>query len=161
MSRNRKKSGMSVRHEFEYEYELRDQKERRRVKTFPPLKHLIFGRRKTVRRASDSKGQFYTDDCRPLLATLIIFIIIMSIIDYGFTLIHLDRDAVELNPLLAMAIEVSDGYFFLLKYLITSLGLIILYLYKDFFPTHKVALFIYVIYSGVILYHIAGLVLYI
>lgn len=95
------------------------------------------------------------------MATLIIFIIIMSIIDYGFTLIHLDRDAVELNPLLAMAIEVSDGYFFLLKYLITSLGLIILYLYKDFFPTHKVALFIYVIYSGVILYHIAGLVLYI
>ena len=150
---------MSIR--YELEYELRDKKDRRRAKTFPPLKHLIFGRRKRVRRASDSKGKYYTDYSSPLLSALIIFIIIMSIIDYGFTLIHLDHDAIELNPLLAMAIKVSYSYFFLLKYLITSLGLIILYLYKDFFPTHKVALFIYVIYSGVILYHIVGFAFYI
>lgn len=108
------------------------------MKTLPPLKYYIFGRRKTERRASDSKGKYYTDRRSPGLSALIIFISVMSILDYGFTLIHLNKGATELNPLMAMAIEVSESCFFLLKYLITSVGLFILYLYKDFFPTYKV-----------------------
>jgi len=150
---------MSIRPESEYK--SRDKKDRRRAKTLPPLKYLIYGRRKTVRRASDSNGKYYTDHRRPLLSALIISIIIMSIMDYGFTLIHLNNDAIELNPLMAMAIEVSDNCFFFLKFLITALGLIVLYLNKDFFPTHKVVFLISIIYSGIILYHIVGYVFYI
>jgi hypothetical protein len=137
-------------------YNSRDKKERRRAKTFPPPKYLIFGKRKAVRRASDSNGKYYTDQRRPALSALIILIIGMSILDYGFTLVHLKNGAIELNPLMAMAIKVSENYFFLLKYLITSFGLLILYLYKDFFPTHKVVFAIFIIYSILMVYHIVG-----
>ncbi len=140
----------------ESKYTTRNKGDRRRPKTFPPPKYLIFGRRKAVRRVSDSNGKYYTDRRRPRLSAFIIFIIIMSIFDYGFTLTHLEKDAIELNPLMAMAIEVGESYFFLLKYFITSLGLFILYLYKDFFPTNKVAISISIIYSTLILYHISG-----
>ena len=125
---------------------------------YTPLRmiNLIFGKRKTMRRVSDSNGKYYTDHPRPDLSALIIFISIMSILDYGFTLIHLNKGAIELNPLMAMAIEVSESYFFLLKYLITSFGLFILYLYKDFFPTYKVIFSIFIIYCTLIIYHIVG-----
>jgi hypothetical protein len=109
-----------------------------------------------VRRAADSNGKYYTDHRRPGLSALIIFISVMSILDYGFTLIHLKKGAIELNPVMAMAIEVSESYFFLLKYLITSFGLFILYLYKDFFPTHTVIFSIFILYCTLILYHIVG-----
>lgn len=109
-----------------------------------------------MRRASDSNGKYYTDHRRPGLSAFIIFISVMSILDYGFTLIHLEKGAIELNPFMAMAIEVSESYFFLLKYLLTSLGLLILYLYKDFFPTQKVVISIFIIYCALIIYHIVG-----
>lgn len=138
------------------EYTLRNKNDRRRAKTFPPPKYLFCGRRKAIRRASDTNGKYYTDRRRPRLSALIIFIIVLSIVDYHFTLTHLDRDAIELNPLMAMAIEVGEGYFFLLKYFITTLGLFILYLYKDFFPTLKVVVSIFMIYSTLTLYHVWG-----
>ena len=137
-------------------YKARNTIDRRRAKTFPPPKYLFTGRRKAVRRASDTNGKYYTDHRRPRLSALIIFIIILSIFDYHFTLSHLDRDAIELNPLMAMAIEVGESYFFLLKYFITTLGLFILYLYKDFFPTLKVVVSIFMIYSTLTLYHVWG-----
>lgn len=140
----------------ESEYTTRNKSDRRRAKTFPPPKYLIFGRRKKVRRASDTDGKYYTDRRRPRLSAFIIFIIILSIFDYCFTLTHLDRDAIELNPLMAMAIEVGEHYFFLLKYFITTLGLFILYLYKDFFPIKRVVIPISMIYSALTLYHIVG-----
>ena len=136
--------------------ETRDLRERRRIKTFPPPRYLLFGRRKTVRRASDLHGKYFTDYRRPGLSALIIFIIIMCVLDYGFTLAHLNRGAVELNPLMAMAIDISDSYFFLIKYLITAVGLFVLYLCKDFFPIHEVLFAISILYSSLILYHIAG-----
>ncbi len=147
---------MSIRPELVYK--TRDKKERRREKALPPPKYLIYGKRKSVRRASDSNGNYYTDHRRPALSALIIFIIFMSLLDYGFTLVHLNNGAIELNPLMAMAIKVSEVYFFLLKYLITSIGLLILYLYKDFFPTHKVVFSIFVIYSILIVYHLVGFI---
>ena len=145
---------MSVRPKSDYI--TRKQSDRRRAKTFPPPKYLLFGRGKTLRRATDSNGKYYTDHRRPRLSALIILIIIMSILDYSFTLAHLKKDAIELNPLMAMAIEVGESYFFILKYLITSVGLFILFLYKDFFPIFKVAISISMIYSALILYHILG-----
>ncbi|MCP4340738.1 MAG: hypothetical protein GY799_18085 [Desulfobulbaceae bacterium] len=140
----------------ELEFKARDKKERRRLKKLPPPMYLIFGRRKEVRRALDSNGRYFTDHRRPGLSALIIFISVMSILDYGFTLIHLKKGAIELNPLMAMAIEVSESYFFLLKYLLTSFGLFILYLYKDFFPIEKVVFSIFIIYCTLIIYHIVG-----
>ena len=140
----------------ELEFKARDTKERRRTKILPPPMYLIFGRRKAVRRTADSNGKYYTDHRRPGLSALIIFISVMSILDYGFTLIHLKKGAIELNPLMAMAIEVSESYFFLLKYLLTSFGLLILYLYKNFFPIEKVVFSIFVIYCTLTVYHIVG-----
>ncbi len=145
---------MSIRHDLTFE--ARDQKERRRIKSFPPPKYLISGRRKTVRRASDFNGKYYTDRRRPGLSALIIFIIVMCILDYGFTLVHLNRGAVELNPLMAMAINMGDNYFFLVKYLITAIGLFILYLCKDFFPIHEVIFAVFILYFSLIIYHIVG-----
>lgn len=141
----------------ESEFKARDKKERRRVKKLPPPMYLIFGRRKAVRRTSDSNGRYFTDYRRPGLSALIIFISLMSVLDYGFTLIALKKGAIELNPLMAMAIEVSESYFFLLKYILTSFGLLILFLYKDFFPIEKVVIPILVIYCALITYHIVNL----
>jgi len=91
-----------------------------------------------------------------MLSLLIIFILLMSIFDWGLTLLNLKRGAIEANPVMAMAISVGNHYFFMLKYAMTSFGLLVLYLYKNFFPTSKIVFVIFIIYSNLILYHFIG-----
>ena len=84
----------------------------------------------------------------------------MCLLDYGFTIIHLNKGATELNPFMAMAIDVGDSYFFLIKYILTSLGLFVLYLCKDFFPIQEIVFAIFILYSSLIIYHIMGFYLF-
>ncbi|MEJ2688770.1 MAG: DUF5658 family protein [Deltaproteobacteria bacterium] len=105
---------------------------------------------------SDKKCCYYTDYCSPKLPVLILFILLMSTLDWGLTLLNLERGAIEANPLMGMAISEGNSYFFMLKYAMTSFGLLVLYLYKNFLPTSKIVFVIFIIYSNLILYHFIG-----
>ncbi len=117
------------------------------------LKYLLKGSRRGVRRGTDPK-EVYVDifGLRDFVAVLIV--LILSILDAAFTLYHISRGAEELNLLMAYALRIGVGYFFILKYSITAFGVIILCIHKNFRYIREIFIGIITLYSLLIVYHI-------
>jgi hypothetical protein len=82
-------------------------------------------RRHAHRRSSESAPVFI-DRHHPWLFFLATGTMLMSSIDAYFTLKLLDRGAVELNPVMALAMEYGTGSFVASKMLLTALGILML-----------------------------------
>jgi hypothetical protein len=117
------------------------------------LKYLLKGERRSVRRDTDPQ-EVYVDlfGLRDFVAVLIV--LILSILDAAFTLYHLSKGAEELNLLMAYALNIGVGYFFIIKYSITAFGVIILCIHKNFRYIREIFIGIITIYSLLIIYHI-------
>jgi len=117
------------------------------------IKYLLKGKRRGVRRRNDPK-EVYVDlfGLRDFVAVLIV--LLLSILDAAFTLYHLSRGAEELNLLMAYALDVGVGYFFLVKYSITAIGVMVLCIHKNFRYIKEVFVGIIALYSLLIGYHI-------
>ncbi len=117
------------------------------------LKYLLKGSRRGVRRVNDPQ-EVYVDlfGIRDFVAVLIV--LLLSILDAVFTLYHLSRGAEELNLLMAYTLNVGVGYFFVIKYTITALGVLILCVHKNFRFIKEVFIGIITLYSLLIIYHI-------
>lgn len=99
-----------------------------RRKTSPTLfnKYLITGRRRRSRRDDDSKSPKQFDRYSNKLLILIVVILVLSIIDAVFTILLIDKGAIELNPVMSFYINVSQIWFICIKYFLTSASLILL-----------------------------------
>jgi hypothetical protein len=117
-------------------------------------KYLMSGSRHQVRRKDDPK-EVYVDlfGMRDFAAVLIV--LLLSVLDAAFTLYHLSRGAEELNILMAYALHVGVGTFFIVKYAITAVGVVILCIHKNFRFIREVFIGIITLYSLLIVYHIA------
>lgn len=117
------------------------------------LKYLLEGNRRKVRRDSDPQ-EVYVDlfGLRDFVAVLIV--LILSILDAAFTLYHISRGAEELNLLMAYALNLGVGYFFIIKYSITAFGVIVLCIHKNFRYIRQLFIAIITIYTLLIIYHI-------
>jgi hypothetical protein len=117
------------------------------------LKYLLKGTRRGVRREKDPQ-EVYVDlfGLKDFVAVLIV--LFLSILDAVFTLYHLSRGAEELNLLMAYALNVGVGYFFVIKYTITACGVLILCIHKNFRFIKEVFIGIITLYSLLIIYHI-------
>ena len=109
----------------------RQQVERRQVNMRSMFYALFMSRRRSHRRASESVS-YYCDQYGPYVFAAALLLMLMCILDSYFTLILIQHGSTELNPILAWALEKHVFVFFLLKYTITALCVIITVVHKHF-----------------------------
>ena len=98
----------------------------RRRKTIPPLRYLVAGgRRRGVRRAEDKQRIIILDRYSPRILAAIVGILCLSLLDAVLTLCLIDHGASETNPVMAFFLEQGSLIFTSVKYLLTSLSVVI------------------------------------
>jgi hypothetical protein len=108
----------------------------RRTNKRARLKYLLFdGRREQSRRNEDRSKAVIYDRYNPKLFFAITTILVLSILDAVLTLIVIQRGATELNPVMAYFLELGTPTFIIAKYLLTSVGVLILLIFKNVFLT--------------------------
>jgi len=105
--------------------------DRRQRPTKPFGRYMFSGRRQSIRRWTDRKTHLYVDRYSYKLLTPLLLIILLCVLDAHFTMFHLDRGAEEINPLMNLIIKHGFLYFFIVKYLLTALGVFIFCIYQS------------------------------
>jgi len=136
----------------------------RRIKTDRRTAHikaaiygLFLGRRRYPRRVTDKTRGYIVDCIEPKLIALVFLPFIFSILDSLFTLWLLTQGGVELNPFMKILIDKNPALFFILKVLLTNIGLIITFLFR-YFKIFGRLYVIHLLYSILSIY--TGLIIY-
>jgi hypothetical protein len=100
---------------------------------------LGLGNRRTIRRKEDQSIIFLVDLFSTKLFIPIIVTLFFSVMDALLTLFLISHGAYEANPIMAYFLNQGPYIFFSVKYLLTSLGLIILLFFRNLiFRTIKI-----------------------
>lgn len=133
----------------------RGQGDRRRRVTPILSKHTIFGKRKGFRRVEDAKQYIYVDRYGMGLFVMLMAILVLGTADALLTLYHVYvNDAVELNPVMNFFLGVGPEAFFHVKYVVTSLCLLVLCLHKNVPLVKYVLGSVFVLYLIIVFNHI-------
>ncbi len=107
--------------------------DRRRKKKIDMRALLFGGRRKTIRRQEDRRETFLVDQYQQSLFGIVALILFFSVIDAILTLFLINHGAIEVNPVMAFYLNLGPYVFLGVKYGLTSVGLLILIVFKDMF----------------------------
>ena len=131
-------------------YKEKRRKIDRRTNNKARLKYLLFnGRRERSRRDEDSGKAFIFDRYNQKLFFAITVILVLSILDAVLTLVVIQRGARELNPVMAYFLEHGTLAFIVAKYVLTSIGVLILLIFKNVFLT-KIKIYTHSLFPCVI-----------
>jgi energy-converting hydrogenase Eha subunit C len=113
--------------------ERRSRKDRR--KTSRPVIRSLYrgGKREIIRRREERNIIFWADRYSQTLFGAIVLILFFSVLDGLLTLFLIDHGATELNPVMAYYLDVGPYAFFSVKYLLTSVAVVILLLCQNSF----------------------------
>jgi len=124
----------------------------RRLQRQIDMRALLFGgRRKAIRRQEDRGKAFLVDQYQQSLFGIIALILFFSVIDALLTLFLINHGAIEVNPIMAFYLNLGPYVFLGVKYGLTSVGLLILLVFRDMFlrPLQmKTGMFFYVILAA-------------
>jgi hypothetical protein len=134
-------------------------KDRREQPTPGLSRYSFWGRRRTLRRKTDREKGGYVDWYGPGLFFLLLLTVALNILDALCTMLILDLGAWELNPLVRSAIGLYGDKFWIWKFAIVSICLVILCIHIKFKPIKAVIVTISSVYIGIVLYEIS-LILY-
>ncbi len=135
----------------ESSYEEKRRGIERRTNNKSRIKYLLFnGRRERSRRTEDNGKAIIFDRYNQKLFLAITTILVLSILDAVLTLIVIQRGATELNPVMAYFLEYGTPTFIVAKYLLTSIGVLILLIFKNVFLT-KIKIYTHSLFPCVIL----------
>ena len=127
----------------------------RRTNNKARLKYLLYnGRRERFRRDEDRGKAFIFDRYNQNLFLAITTILILSILDAVLTLVVIQRGASELNPVMAYFLQHGTLTFIVAKYALTSIGVLILLIFKNVFLT-KLKIYTHSLFPCVIFVFIA------
>ena len=129
-------------------------KDRRRQPTPLLSRYTLWGRRKAFRRKEDRERGGYIDRYDSGLLFFIVMIVGLNVLDSLFTMIILDCGGWEINPIVQSAIEVYGDKFWLWKFMIVSVNLILLCIHSRFRYVNRVIFWITILYLGIILYQV-------
>jgi hypothetical protein len=120
------------------------------------LKYLLFnsGRREQIRREEDRSRVFFFDRYNPKLFAAITAILMLSIFDALLTLILINNGSSELNPVMAYFLQHGLLPFIIAKYFLTSVGVVILLIFKNVFLSGA-RIYTHSIFSAVIIAFLA------
>ena len=107
-------------------------KERRKQPT-PALSRFTFwGRRRTFRRKEDQQRGGYVDRYDSGLLFILTMVVGLNILDAWFTMMILENGGWEVNPVVRSVIELYGDRFWVWKYAIVSVPLVVLCLHSKF-----------------------------
>lgn len=110
------------------------------------------GRRRGFRRGDEGTNR-YVDHVSGRVAALVLVVLIASILDALFTLLHMQHGGQEINPIMRHALTGGPGLFLGIKIFGTALGVVFLAIHQNF-RLSRVALHCAVAVYGVVLaYH--------
>lgn len=132
--------------------ERRSFQDRRRQPTPIFSRYTLWGRRRVLRRKEDQEKGGYVDRYGARLFFSLVLIVGLNILDSFFTMIILDCGGSELNPIVRSAIEVYGGDFWIWKFMIVSVNLVLLCIHSRFCYVNRMILWITLLFLGVILY---------
>ena len=115
---------------------------------------MHFGRRQSIRRRTDRKTHIYVDIYGHYLLISLLLIILLSVFDAYFTIFHVEKGAREINPFMNFLISYGNFRFFIIKYILTALGLILLCIYKSLLIARAIIICVLFFYLTVIANHI-------
>lgn len=110
----------------------RDAPDRRRNSPRTLLHSLYRGRRQVFRRADEAGTDRYLDFVEPATATVAITILLLSAADALFTLLLLQRGAIELNPAMDALIALDATLFVTVKMAITAICVLFIVAHRRF-----------------------------
>ena len=132
--------------------------DRRRQPTPGLSRYTFFGRRRAIRRRTDQLKGGYVDWYSSKLLLVVVLIIGLNVLDALFTMMTLEQEGWELNPVVQAVIAIHGDKFWIWKFLIVSISLILLCLHIKFRLVKSILLGICVIYIAIILYQITLLI---
>jgi hypothetical protein len=112
----------------------------------------FFGRRKTLRRKTDREKGGYVDRYSYILFFLLVLILGLNILDSLFTMMIIDLGGQEFNPLVRSFIELHGDMFWIWRFVIASLALVLLYLHRGFIMVRRMIIAIGLIYVVIVVY---------
>jgi Domain of unknown function (DUF5658) len=134
--------------------ERRSFRDRRSQPTPLLSRYTLWGRRKTLRRKEDQERGGYVDRYDSRLLFFIVLIAGLNVLDSLFTMIILDCGGWEINPIVCSAIEVYGDQFWVWKFMIVSVNLVLLCLHSRFRYVNRIISYISILYLGIIFYQV-------
>src|SRR5512141_3119757 len=95
-------------------------------------RYTLWGRRKGFRRKEDRLGNSYVDRYDAIWLLPLVFIVGLNCLDYFFTMIILENNGTELNPIVAAVIDYCKWDLLTWKFAIVSLGTLIMCLHSQY-----------------------------
>jgi hypothetical protein len=129
-------------------------KERRKQPTAALSRFTLWGQRTTFRRKEDRQRGGYVDRYPSLLLFILTMVVGLNILDAWFTMMILENGGWEINPVVRSVIELYGDRFWVWKYAIVSLPLVLLCLCSKFRLVIPIILGLSAINIIVILYQI-------
>jgi hypothetical protein len=129
-------------------------KDRRKEPTLALSRFAIKGQRGSFRRKEDQERGGYVDRYGSGLFFLIVLIVGLNVVDALLTMVVLDEGGWEINPIVRSAIQIYGDKFWIWKFAIVSVPLILLCLHSKFRLATPVILGVGVIYVATILFQI-------
>ena len=136
------------------ECERRFLKDRRRRPTLGLSRFVFFGRRRTLRREGDQQKGGYVDRYSSGLFFFLVLILGLNILDALFTIIILDLGGVEVNPIVRSVIELYGHRFWIWKFCVVSVSLILLCVHSKFRSVRAILIGLNVIYIIVVVHQV-------
>jgi hypothetical protein len=125
----------------------------RRRKPTPRLSWFtFFGRRRTLRRKTDREKGGYVDRYSYIFFFLLVLILGLNILDSLFTMMIIDLGGQEFNPLVRSFIELHGDMFWVWRFVIVSIALVLLYLHRGFIMVRRMIIAISLIYIIIVAY---------
>ena len=136
------------------EFDKRIRKDRRRQPTPGLSRYILFGQRKGLRRRIDQEKGGYVDRYSSGLFFFLVLIIGLNVLDALLTMMILELGGRELNPIVQSVIDLCGEKFWVWKFAIVSLSMVLLCLHSRFKRVMAVCIGSGFIYLAVILYQI-------
>jgi len=111
------------------------------------------GRRRAFRRAGEERNR-YVDRLSMCVVILSLAIVILSFLDAGFTLLHLELGGWEVNPLMRLALIAGIPAFLTIKICLTGLGVVFLAAHQNFRLSWVALRCVAAVYLWLLAYHI-------
>lgn len=109
----------------------RRQADRRRWPTSPWDALRLWGRRTRVRRREERRGAFFVDQFDAPTLAFTVAVLVLSLVDGVLTILLLDLNSEEANPLMRLLLQRGKCEFLLGKYVLTAAGLPFLVVFKN------------------------------
>jgi len=136
------------------QFDRRIFKERRKQATPGLSRFTLWGRRRTFRRKEDQGRGGYVDRYNSGLLFLLTMVAGLNVLDAWFTMMILENGGWEINPVVRSVIELYGDRFWIWKFAIVSVPLIVLCLHSKFRIVIPILLGISAINIIIILYQI-------